>query len=211
MPVAIEFSLHAKPGHYDQVLQAYADFVAGLEAELDDLQMIFVVGEPTQDLVRGIAIYEHAEVAEDLASTPYFARLIDVLEPHLASTPERLELELLAVLTGAASIGPNELEGAVVVEATLRAKLGHMSELVAAHTAYSAQFQKQVPDAVLILDVAQPAAGLLRAVVLYEHADVAAQAPTHTSLGDFLTALEPLLAEPITRTQLPLVHAFSRG
>jgi quinol monooxygenase YgiN len=90
-----EFSLHAKPGHYDQLAEIHSKFVADFLSDHPALQTVLVVGDEASGLVRGIGVYTDREAAEEVNSDPEFASYNDQIESLLASAPERIELQLL--------------------------------------------------------------------------------------------------------------------
>lgn len=211
MPVVIELTLTTRPGHYEQALEAYLEWVNALEEEVDDLSLAIIAGEPAQDLIHGIGIYDHAEVAEGLASMPFFARFVDALEPHLADAPRREELELLQVYATDMEIQAPNIGEATLVEMNLQARLGHVDEVVELHESFAQAFQEVEPDAAIILETVQRATGRMRAFVLYQHHAVATAEGVGALVGGFYDAVEPLLAEPPRRSELHIVHAFARG
>lgn len=211
MPVVIEFALTTRPGHYEQALEAYLAWVDSLESLVDDLSLVLIAGEPSQDLIHGVGIYDHAEVAEGLASTPLFAQIADVLEPHLAEPPQRNELELLQVFVTDTEIQAPNIGEATLVEVSLRARLGHVDEMVELHETFAAAFQEAQPDAAIILETVQRATGRMRVFVLYQHAEVATGEGVGPLVGGFYDAVEPLLAEPARRSELHIVHAYARA
>lgn len=210
MPVVIELTLSTKPGHYEKALETYLSWVATLEDQVDDLALVLIAGEPSQDVIHGIGVYDHAEVAEGLASTPFFAEFADALEPHLADSPERNELELLQVYAIDTDIQAPNVGEASLVEVSMRAKLGRVDEMVEIHETFAGAFQEVQPDAAIILETVQRASGRMRVFVLYQHADVAAAEGAGDLIGGFYDAVEPLLAEPARRSELHIVHAFAR-
>lgn len=211
MPVVIELTLTTRPGHYEQALDTYLSWVGSLEEQVDDLSLVLIAGEPSQELIHGIGVYNHAEVAENLASLPFFAQFVDALEPHLADAPQREELELLQVFALDTEVQAPDIGRATLVQMSLRAKLGHVEELVELHERFAREFQQVQPDAAIILETVQRATGRMRAFVLYLHDTVATAEGVGALVGGFYDAVEPILAEPARRSELHLVHAFARG
>lgn len=210
MPVVIELTLSTRPGHYEQALDTYLSWVDALEEQVDDLKLVLIAGEPSQDLIHGIGVYDHEEIAEGLASAPFFAQFVDALEPHLSESPDRNELELLQVYAVDTEIQAPEIGQASLVEVSMRARLGHVDEMVEIHETFAGAFQQAQPDAAIILETVQRATGRMRVFVLYQHAAVAAAEGVGELVGGFYDAVEPLLAEPARRTELHIVHAFAR-
>jgi quinol monooxygenase YgiN len=92
---AAEFTLHAKPGHFEQVAEIYSEFAASFLSDHPALQTVMVVGDEASGLVRGVGVYTDREAADEVNSDPEFASFNDRIEPLLASPPERVELALL--------------------------------------------------------------------------------------------------------------------
>jgi len=90
-----EFTLHAKPGHFEQLAEIHSQFAADFLSDHPALQAVMVVADEASGMVRGIAVYTDREAAEQVNSDPEFAAYNDRIEPLLASPPERLELQLL--------------------------------------------------------------------------------------------------------------------
>ena len=91
----IEFTLHAKPGHYEDVADLYSAFAQDFLATHEALETVIVVGDEAGGLVRGIGVYVAREAAEAVNSDPQFAAFNDAIAPLLAQPPERVELALL--------------------------------------------------------------------------------------------------------------------
>jgi quinol monooxygenase YgiN len=91
----IEFTLHAKPGHYGDVADLYSAFAADFLADHEALESVIVVGDEAGGLVRGIGVYTERSAAEAVNSDPTFAAFNDSVAPLLAQAPERIELALL--------------------------------------------------------------------------------------------------------------------
>jgi quinol monooxygenase YgiN len=91
----VEFTLHAKPGHYSEVAALYSTFANDFLQEHAALQSVFVVGDEASGVIRGIGVYADRADAEAVNSDPEFASFNDAVEPLLAAPPERVELELL--------------------------------------------------------------------------------------------------------------------
>ena len=211
MPVVIELTLTTRPGHYEQALVTYLEWVNALEERVDDLSLALIAGEPAQDLIHGIGVYDSAEVAEGLASLPFFAEFVDALEPHLAEAPVREELELLEVFAIDTEIQAPTIGEASLVEMSFRARLGHVDEMIELHESFAEAFQEVEHDAAIILETVHRASGRMRAFVLYQHSGVATAEGAGPLVGGFYDAVEPLLTEPPRRSELHIVHAFARG
>jgi quinol monooxygenase YgiN len=90
-----EFSLHAKPGHFEQVADAYSDFARTFLSDHPALQSVLILGDEAAGLVRGIGVFEDRDAADAVNSDPEFAAFNDRVAPLLAGPSERVELRLL--------------------------------------------------------------------------------------------------------------------
>ena len=90
-----EFTLHAKPGHFDQVAEIYSGFAARFLSDNPALETVLVVGDEAEGVVRGIGVFSDREAADAVNSDPEFASFNDEIGPLLASPSERVELRLL--------------------------------------------------------------------------------------------------------------------
>ncbi|MEX0620561.1 MAG: hypothetical protein WD181_03185 [Solirubrobacterales bacterium] len=97
MSSLIEFTLHAKPGHYEEVARLYGDFAKRFQEKHPSDELILLVGDPASGLVRGIGVLPHG-LAEAVNSDDDFAAFNDSVADLIAAPPERVELELLEVL-----------------------------------------------------------------------------------------------------------------
>jgi quinol monooxygenase YgiN len=90
-----EFTLHAKPGHFDEVAQMYGSFAETFLSDHPALQTVLVVGDEGSGIVRGMGVFNDRDDADEVNSDPEFARFNDRVAPLLASPSERIELRLL--------------------------------------------------------------------------------------------------------------------
>jgi quinol monooxygenase YgiN len=90
-----EFTLHAKPGHFDEVAQMYSDFAEAFLSDHPALQTVLVVGDEGSGIVRGMGVFNDRGDADEVNSDPEFASFNDRVAPLLASPSERAELRLL--------------------------------------------------------------------------------------------------------------------
>jgi quinol monooxygenase YgiN len=90
-----EFTLHAKPGHFEQVAKIYSEFAAGFLSDHPALQTLLVLGDEASGVVRGVGVWTDREAADAVNSDPEFASFNDTIGPLLASPSERVELQLL--------------------------------------------------------------------------------------------------------------------
>jgi quinol monooxygenase YgiN len=90
-----EFTLHPKPGHFDEVAEIYSDFAAGFLSDHPALQTVLILGDEASGVVRGIGVFTDRDSADSVNSDPEFAAFNDRVGPLLASPSERVELDLL--------------------------------------------------------------------------------------------------------------------
>jgi quinol monooxygenase YgiN len=90
-----EFTLHAKPGHFEQVAEIYSEFAAGFLSDHPALETVLILGDEASGVVRGIGVFTDQEQADAVNSDPEFASFNDRVEPLLANPSERVELQLL--------------------------------------------------------------------------------------------------------------------
>ena len=90
-----EFTLHAKPGHFDEVAEMYSEFAEVFLSDQPSLETVLVIGDEASGLVRGIGVFDDRQAADDVNSDPEFASFNDRVAPLLASQSDRVELKLL--------------------------------------------------------------------------------------------------------------------
>jgi quinol monooxygenase YgiN len=90
-----EFTLHAKPGHFEQVAEIYSEFAASFMSDHPALETVLVLGDEASGVVRGVGVFEDREGADAVNSDPEFASFNDRVAPLLATPSERVELQLL--------------------------------------------------------------------------------------------------------------------
>jgi quinol monooxygenase YgiN len=90
-----EFTLHAKPGHFEEVAEVYSEFAASFLSDHPALENVLIVGDEAEGVVRGIGVFSDREAADSVNSDPEFAAFNDRIGPLLASPSERIELQLL--------------------------------------------------------------------------------------------------------------------
>ena len=95
MSEVVEFTLHVKPGHYDQVLKIETDFVTSYMDINPNLKSVTVVGDPAAGVVRAIGTYDTPAHAAAVNSDPVFAKFNDQLAPFIVGAAERVMLDLI--------------------------------------------------------------------------------------------------------------------
>ena len=96
-----EFTLHAKPGHYAQVAELYSAFAAEFLSDHAALESVLILGDEGSGVVRGVGVFTDQPAADSVNSDPEFAAFNDAVAPVLASSPNRVELQLLHSFTKA--------------------------------------------------------------------------------------------------------------
>src|SRR3954454_2451550 len=90
-----EFTLHAKPGHFDEVAGIYSEFAADFLSNHPALETVLILGDEAAGIVRGIGVFSDRQSADDVNSDPHLAAFNDRGVPLLASPSKRVELQLL--------------------------------------------------------------------------------------------------------------------
>jgi quinol monooxygenase YgiN len=90
-----EFTLHPKPGHFEEVAEIYSGFAAGFLSDHPALQTVLILGDEASGVVRGIGVFNDRDSADSVNSDPEFAAFNDRVGPLLARPSERVELDLL--------------------------------------------------------------------------------------------------------------------
>ena len=90
-----EFTLHPKPGHFEQVADIYSEFAAEFLSDHPALETVLVLGDEAAGVVRGIGVFADRDSADAVNSDPEFASFNDAINPLLAGPSERVELDLL--------------------------------------------------------------------------------------------------------------------
>jgi quinol monooxygenase YgiN len=90
-----EFTLHAKPGHFEQVAEIYSEFASSFLSSNPALESVLVLGDEGSGSVRGIGVFSNRDDADAVNDAPEFAAFNDRIGPLLASPSERVELQLL--------------------------------------------------------------------------------------------------------------------
>lgn len=94
-----EFTLHPKPGHFDEVAEIYSEFAAGFLSDHPALETVLILADEAAGVVRGVGVFADRDSADSVNSDPEFASFNDQIGPFLASPSERVELRLLHLYT----------------------------------------------------------------------------------------------------------------
>lgn len=90
-----EFTLHAKPGHFEELAELYSAFGRDFLSHQPALETVLILGDEGEGIVRGIGIFNDQDSADAVNSNPEFAAFNEAAAPLLASPSERVELKLL--------------------------------------------------------------------------------------------------------------------
>jgi len=97
-----------------------------------------------------------------------------------------------------------------VVEFTLRVKPGHYAEVADLYSAFAAEFLATHEALATVLVIGDEASGLVRGIGVWADKDSADAVNSNPEFAAFNDAIAPLLAEPADRTELSLLHLFTR-
>ena len=97
-----------------------------------------------------------------------------------------------------------------VVMFTLHAKPGHYAELADIYSAFAAGFLSSHDALESVLVVGDEASGVLRGVGVYDEKDSADAVNSDPEFAAFNDAIAGLIAAPPERTELELLHLFTR-
>jgi quinol monooxygenase YgiN len=90
-----EFTLHAKPGHFDEVAEIYSAWAERFLSANPALENVLILGDEAAGTVRGIGVFTDEASADAVNSLPEFADFNDRVGPLLSAPSERVELQLL--------------------------------------------------------------------------------------------------------------------
>lgn len=97
MAEVVEFTLHAKPGHYAELLNSLSNFAREFEVVHPDLESLLIVGNEAQGFIRAIAVYANVAAAQAVNSETLFAQFNESIEPLISSAPTRELHDLISV------------------------------------------------------------------------------------------------------------------
>jgi len=98
-----------------------------------------------------------------------------------------------------------------VAEFTLRSKPGHYAEVAALYSAFAAEFLSEHEALQSVLVIGDEASGVVRGVGVFTDRPAADSVNSDPQFAAFNDAVEPLLAGPPDRTELELLHLFTRS
>jgi hypothetical protein len=93
----IEYTMHAKPGQYDNVLNAYVAFADQFGERNLSEDLILVTGDPETGVIRGFGVFVSDAEALDVISASMFVDFRDSVADLLAEVPVRADLDLVHV------------------------------------------------------------------------------------------------------------------
>ena len=97
MGSVIEYTMHAKPGQYDNVLNAYVAFADQFGERNLSEDLILVTGDPVTGVIRGFGVFVSDAEALDVISASMFVDFRDSVADLLAEVPVRADLDLVHV------------------------------------------------------------------------------------------------------------------
>ncbi len=97
MSNVIEYTMHAKPGQYDNVLNAYVEFADQFGERNLSEDLILVAGDPSTGVIRGFGVFLSEAEALDVVNANMFVDFRDSVADLLIDTPTRADLDLVHV------------------------------------------------------------------------------------------------------------------
>lgn len=89
--------MHAKPGQYDNVLDAYVEFADQFGERNLSEDLILVTGDPVSGVIRGIGVFLSEAEALDVVNANMFVKFRDSVAELLIDIPTRTDLDLVHV------------------------------------------------------------------------------------------------------------------
>jgi len=202
----MELTMHAKPGHFERLQDVYANVVNTIENNIDDTRMIMIVADPATEMLRGIGLYEHADVVESFPDVPFFVEFAEAAAPHLSGPSERVELQVEHIFVGDGLV----VDGGqpAVAEITLHARFGQIEEVLAAYTKFFEYLQANLAGTWLLLMGADRGSGVVRGFGLYADQAIADSVMSLAASAEFAKSVEPFLISPLERVEHRLLHLF---
>lgn len=97
MPAVVEFTLKAKPGHYDEVLAQYVAFADAFVQSIPEDELALITGDAASGTIRGIGVFDDAASAGAANSMASFAAFMDSVEGLIEGPPTRTKMDLVHV------------------------------------------------------------------------------------------------------------------
>lgn len=97
MSNVIEYTMHAKPGQYGNVINAYIAFADQFGERNLSEDLILVTGDPVTGVIRGFGVFLSDAEALDVVSATMFVDFRDSVADLLAEVPVRTDIDLIHV------------------------------------------------------------------------------------------------------------------
>ena len=97
MSSVIEYTMHAKPGQYDNVMSAYIAFADAFGEHNLSEDLILVTGNAVTGVIRGIAVFLSDSEALDVVGASMFVDFRESVADLLTEIPVRTDLDLVHV------------------------------------------------------------------------------------------------------------------
>lgn len=97
MGSVIEYTMQAKPGQYDNVMNAYVAFADQFGEHNLSEDLILVTGNSVTGVIRGIGVFLSDAEALDVVSASMFVDFRDSVADLLTEAPVRTDLDLVHV------------------------------------------------------------------------------------------------------------------
>jgi quinol monooxygenase YgiN len=95
MPAVVEFTMKAKPGHYDEVMQKYIAFADAFVETDPNEELALITGDPASGTIRGIGLYDTQEAGGAANSRASMAAFMDEVADLIDGAPVRIEMDLV--------------------------------------------------------------------------------------------------------------------
>lgn len=97
MSNVIEYTMRAKPGQYDNVINAYIAFADKFGERNLSEDLILVTGDPETGVIRGFGVFLSGTEALDVVSATMFVDFRESVADLLTDVPVRADLDLIHV------------------------------------------------------------------------------------------------------------------
>lgn len=97
MSNVIEYTMHTRPGQYENVLNAYVEFADQFGERNLSEDLILVTGDPATGIIRGFGVFVSEAEALDVISASMFVDFRDSVADLLTEVPVRSDIDLVHV------------------------------------------------------------------------------------------------------------------
>lgn len=97
MSNVIEYTMHTKPGQYDNVMNAYVEFADKFGERNLSEDLILVTGDPATGVIRGFGVFLSDVEALDVVNAHMFVEFRESVADLLTEVPVRADLDLIHV------------------------------------------------------------------------------------------------------------------